>query len=98
MRRVLRMLGPSWRVHRFRPRRPYGVSRQDLTEDERRRFLTPGVRAHIEAARYAVNKSFGPAEVLAMELPEGHDLATALELVRRGFRELEAVELPDAAS
>jgi hypothetical protein len=66
----------------------------DLTNDERRRFLTPVVRAHIESARYAVNRSFGPADVLAMDLPTDHDLDAALDLVRRGFSEFAAVELP----
>lgn len=66
----------------------------DLTNDERGRFLTPVVRAHIESARYAVNRSFGPADVLAMDLPTDHDLDAALDLVRRGFSELAAVELP----
>lgn len=66
----------------------------DLTGDERRRFLAAGVRAHIESARYAVNRTFGPADVLAMDLPNNHDLEAALDLVRRGFKELAAVELP----
>jgi hypothetical protein len=65
-----------------------------LSADERRSFLTPGVRAHVEAARYALGRSFGPADVLAMDLPNDQDLEGSLNLIRRGFGELAAVELP----
>ena len=58
------------------------------------RFLKSAARAEIEAMRYAVNREFGPADVLALRLPDGHDLEKALSLVRRGFRELAAVDLP----
>lgn len=66
----------------------------DLNERERGEFLTSTVRAEIEAMRYAVSREFGPADILALNLPNGHDLVGALDLVRRGFRELAAVELP----
>ena len=66
----------------------------DLDERERGRFLTSSARAEIETMRYAVNREFGPADVLALNLPNGCDLEGALALVRRGFRELAAVDLP----
>ena len=61
---------------------------------ERDRFLTSMGRAQVEAMRYAVNREFGPADVLALNLPDGYDLESALNLVHRGFRELAAVDLP----
>ena len=32
--------------------------------------------------------NFGMADILALDLPDGYDLDGALDLVRRGFREL----------
>lgn len=70
----------------------------DLSADERHAFLTPDVRADIEAVRYATSKQFGPEGVLAMDLPDDYGQDEALELIRRGLAELAAVELPDAAA
>lgn len=66
----------------------------DLPAHERREFLTPAVRADAEAVRYATSSDFGPADVLAMDLPEDYDRHDALDLIRRGLAELSAVELP----
>lgn len=66
----------------------------DLSESERSRFLTSSVRADVEAVRYAVNREFGPADVLAMDLPDAYDPQGALDLIRRGFSELAAVRPP----
>ncbi|MGE0229800.1 MAG: hypothetical protein AB7I38_17970 [Dehalococcoidia bacterium] len=67
----------------------------DLNEQQRMEFLsTASVRAGIEAMRYAVSRELGPADILALNMPNGHDLEAALDLIRRGFRELAAVELP----
>ena len=65
-----------------------------LEARERDRFLTSMGRAQVEAMRYAVSRELGPADVLALNLPDGYDLEGALNLVRRGFRELAAVDLP----
>jgi 7-cyano-7-deazaguanine synthase in queuosine biosynthesis len=66
----------------------------DLPDHERRAFLTPHVRADIEAVRYATSGEFGPAGALAMDLPVEYDPKDALDLIRRGLAELAAVELP----
>ena len=66
----------------------------NLTGQELRRFLASTAGAEIEAMRYAINREFGPADVLALNLPSGYDLESALNLVRRGFRELAVVDLP----
>lgn len=65
-----------------------------LPDHERRAFLTPDVRADIETVRYATSGEFGPAGLLAMDLPDEYDPEDALDLIRRGLAELAAVELP----
>ena len=57
------------------------------------RFLRTRGRSEIETMRYAVGRQFGPADVLALNLPDDYELEDALDLVRRGFRELEAILL-----
>jgi 7-cyano-7-deazaguanine synthase in queuosine biosynthesis len=67
---------------------------RDLPDHERRAFLTPDVRADIEAVRYATSGEFGRAGLLRMDLPSEYDPEDALDLIRRGLAELAAVELP----
>jgi len=66
----------------------------DLPDDGRRTFLTPAVRADVEAVRYATSSEFGPTGVLTMDLPNDYNPDDALDLIRRGLAELAAVELP----
>ena len=66
----------------------------DLTEPNRSRFLKSMARPEIETTRYAISREFGLADVLTLDLPNDYDLEDALRLVRRGFREIAALELP----
>ena len=64
-----------------------------LPQPDLDRFLKSRGRSEIETMRYAVGRQFGPADVLALNLPDDYDLEGALDLVRRGFRELAAILL-----
>lgn len=66
----------------------------DLDQELLGEFLASTPGADIETMRYAVGRQFGMADVLGLNLPNGYDLDGALDLVRRGFGELAAVELP----
>lgn len=68
---------------------------EDLSNSERSEFLNwSTVPADVETLRYAINRDIGPADVLAMDLPEDHDLVRALDLITRGFDELSNISLP----
>ena len=73
-------------------RTPYLVT--DLNRRQLNEFLASKAKADVETMRYAVGRHFGMADILALDLPDGYDLDGALDLVRRGFRELALVDLP----
>ena len=66
----------------------------DLNRHQRNEFLASKAKADIETMRYAVGRHFGMADILSLDLPDSYDLDGALDLVRRGFRELALVDLP----
>ena len=72
-------------------RTPYLVT--DLVEPHRSLFLKSKALQEIETMRYATNRDFGMADVLASELPRDCDPERVLSLIRHGFREIAAVEM-----
>ena len=66
----------------------------DLEGRQLNEFLSSKAGEDIETMRYAVGRDFQMADVLALNLPDGHDLDGALDLVRCGVRELALVNLP----
>ena len=72
-------------------RTPYLVT--DLVEPQRSLFLKSKALQEVETMRYATNRHFGMADVLASELPRDCDPESVLSLIRRGFREIAAVEM-----
>lgn len=65
-----------------------------LPEPQRHKFLTTVARDDIEAARYAATSQLGPADILSMQLPDGFDLESGLDLMRRGLAEISLIDLP----
>ncbi len=67
---------------------------EDLSGSYRERFFANVAGAAIETVRYAISRDFGFKEILALNLPADSDFEAAVDLVRRGFDELAALELP----
>lgn len=66
----------------------------DLADPELSKFVESLARPEIEAIRYAVNREIGPADIIALNLPDDYDAEDAFSLLNRGFQEIAAVGLP----